>query len=246
MQSSALALLAQQVLLGHDAVLEDQVAGGRTADTHLLLLLTNGEAGEGALHDEGGDAVVAGLGVGHGEDDHGAGHSAVGDEALGAVEHVVVTLQHSGGLLAGSVGTGVGLGQTEGANLLAGQQVGQILHLLLLGAVLIDGGAAQRGVGRHDDAGGAADLGQLLNAHSVGQHIAAGSAVLLGEVDAHHTQLAHLLHGLHGEALLLVQLLGQGLDFGLGKLAVHLADHLLLSSQMKIHFPVLLKLFYLE
>ena len=152
--------------------------------------------------------MVAGLGVGHSEDDHGAGHSAVGDEALGAVEHIVVTLQNSGGLLAGGVGAGVGLGQAESADLLAAEQVGQILHLLLLGAVLIDGGAAQRGVGRHDNTSGAADLGQLLNAHSVGQHIAAGAAVLLGEVDAHHAQLAHLLDGLHGEALFLIELLG--------------------------------------
>ena len=81
--------------LGNDAVLEDQVAGGRAADTHLLLLLTNGEAGEGALHDESGDAVVAGLGVGHGKDNDGAGHSAVGDEALGAVEHIVVCLLYT-------------------------------------------------------------------------------------------------------------------------------------------------------
>ena len=112
--------------------------------------------------------MVAGLGVGHGKDNDGAGHSAVGDEALGAVEHIVVTLQNSGGLLAGSVGAGVGLGQAESADLLAAEQVGQILHLLLLGAVLIDGGAAQRGVGGDDNTSGAADLGQLLHAHGVG------------------------------------------------------------------------------
>ena len=104
--------------------------------------------GEVLLHDEGGDAVVAlGL-VGHGEDHEGVGHVAVGDEALGAVEDVVVALQHGQGLLAGGVGAGVGLGQAEGADLLAAQQVGQVLALLLLGAVLKDGGAAQGGVGR--------------------------------------------------------------------------------------------------
>ncbi len=185
---------------------------------------------------------LPGLGIGHGEDHEGLGHSAVGDEALGAVEDVVVALQHGGGLLAGGVGTGVGLGQAEGADLLAGQQVRQVLHLLLLGAVLKDGGAAQRGVGGDDNGGGAAHLGQLLHAHGVGQHIAAGAAVLLGEVDAHHAQLAHLLHGLHGEALFLVDFLGQRLDLVLGELAVHLADHLLFFRQVKIHFSVLLVL----
>ena len=99
-------------------------------------------------------------------------------------------------------------------------------------------------MGGDHDSGGAADLGQLLNAHGIGQHIAAGAAVLLGEVDAHHTELGHLLHGLHGEALLLVQLLGEGLDLSFREFAVHLADHLLLFRQMKIHFSVLL-IFYL-
>ena len=109
--------------------------------------------------------------------------------------------------------------------------------------MLKDGGAAQGGVGGHDDGGGAAHLGQLLHTHGIGQHIAAGAAILLGEVDAHHAQLGHLLHGLHGEALLLVQLLGEGLDLSFREFAVHLADHLLLFRQMKIHFFVLLILF---
>ena len=55
---------------------------------------------------------------------------------FGAVEDVVVTLQNGSGLLAGSIGTGVGFGQTESTQLAAGEQVGQILALLLLGAVL--------------------------------------------------------------------------------------------------------------
>ena len=77
--------------------------------------------------------------VGHGKDHEGIGHVAVGDEALGAVEDIVVALQHGHGLLAGGVGAGIGLSQAEGTDLLAGEQVRQILHLLLLGAVLKDG-----------------------------------------------------------------------------------------------------------
>ena len=173
---------------------------------------------------------------------------AVGDKALGTVQDVVLAglIQNSGGLLAGSVGTGVGLGQTEGADLAAGAQVGQILHLLLLGAVLKDGSAAQGGVSGNDNSGGAADLSQLFHTHSVSQNVAAGAAVLLGEVDAHHAQLSHLLDGLHGEALFLIDLLGQGLDLVLGELAVHLADHLMLFRQVKIHLFVLLFKLLLE
>ena len=187
-------------------------------------MLAGGEAGEVLLHDEGRDAVVAlGL-VSHGEHHEGIGHVAVGDEALGTVEDVVVALQHRQGLLAGGVCAGVGLGQAEGTDLLAGEQVGQILPLLLLGAVLKDGGAA--------------DLGQLLHAHGVGQNVAAGAAVLLGEVNTHHPQLGHLFDGLHGEPLLFVDLLSQRLHFVLGEFTVHLPEHLLLVCQMKIHIPL--------
>ena len=193
------------------------------------------EAGEALLHDKRGDTVVAGLLVSHGEDDEGVGHITVGDEALGAVQHIVIALQHGGGLLAGSVGTGVGLGQTEGADLAAGAQVGQILLLLLLSAVFINGGAAQRSMGGKDDRGGAADLCQLFHCHSVSQGVRAGAAVLLGEVDAHHAQLGHLLDGFHGEAFFLIDLLSQGLDFGFRKLTVHFAEHLMLLAQNKIH-----------
>ena len=45
------------------------------------------------------------------------------------------------------VGTGVGLGEAEGADPLAGGELGQVFHLLLLGAGLKDGGAAEGGVG---------------------------------------------------------------------------------------------------
>ena len=238
----ALAFLAQQVLLGHDAILKDQVAGGAAADTHLLLVLTGGETGEALLNDEGGDAVVAlGL-VGHGEHHESIGHVAVGDEALAAIEDIVAVLVlDSGGLLAGSVGTGVGLGQTERTDLAAAQQVGQVLPLLLLGAVLINGSAAQRGVSGNDNSSGAADLGQLFHAHGIGQDVAAGAAVFLGEVNAHHAQLRHLLDGLHGEALFLIDLLSQRLDLVLGEFPVHLAEHLLLVCQMKIHDSILLQ-----
>ena len=204
----ALAFLTEQVLLGNDAILENEVAGGAAADTHLLLVLAGGEAGEGALDDEGGNAVVALALVGHGEDDEGGGNVAVGDEALAAVEDVVAVLVlDSGGLLAGGVGTGAGLGQTERADLAAGQKVRQILHLLLLGAVLENGSAAEGGVGGNDNSGGAANLSELLHAHGITENIAAGAAVLLREVNTHHAELGHLFDGLHGEALFLIEFL---------------------------------------
>ena len=241
-QGEALAGLAQQAVLGDLAVLKDQLAGGGAADAHLLLVLAHGEAGIGALHDEGGDllhraAPLVGVGAGDGEHHEHVGVARVGDENLGAVQDVVFAglVQHGGGLLALGVGARAGLGQAEGADPLAGAQLGQVLHLLLLGAVLKDGGAAQAGVGGHDNAGGAAHLGQLLNGHHVAQHVGASAAVLLGKIDAHHAQLGHLLDGLLREALLLVHVRGQGLDLVLRELTEHLLEHQLLFGQFEIH-----------
>ena len=168
----AFAFLAEQVLLGNDAVFEDEVAGRAASDTHLLLVLTGGEAGEVLLNDEGGDAVVALALVGHGEHDESGGNVTVGDEALAA-----------------------------------GQKVRQILHLLLLGAVLENGSAAEGGMGGNDNSGGAANLSELLHAHGITENIAAGAAVLLREVNTHHAELGHLFDGLHGEALFLIEFL---------------------------------------
>ena len=151
----------------------------------------------------------------------------------------MVALVNGEGLLALSIGAGTGLGQAESADPLAAAQLGQVLFLLGGGAVLIDGRSAQRGVGRQDNTGRAANLGHFLNRHDVGQHVAACTANGLREINAHHAQLSHLLNGLFGEVLLRVDLLGQGLDFVLSKLLVHLLDHLLLFRQSKIHYLIL-------
>ena len=139
----ALAFFTQQVFLGNYAVFHYQFAGGAAADAHLLLLLTNGEAGEVLFYYKGGNALGAGGLVGHGKYDINACIAGIGYEYLGTVEHVVVALKHGGGLLTGGVCTGAGFGKAERAYLLAAEQGGQILHLLLLGAVLEYGGAAQ-------------------------------------------------------------------------------------------------------
>src|SRR5699024_6148837 len=154
--------------------------GGGAADAHLLLRLADLEAGVGALNDEGGDllllaAALVQHGAGDGDDDEHVGVARVGDKDLGAVELPVVALVHGVGLLDLGVGAGAGLGQAESADPLAAAQLGQVLGLLLRGAVLVDGGVAQRSVGRDDNARGAAALAHLLTGHDVVQHVAAGA-----------------------------------------------------------------------
>ena len=202
---------------------------------HLLLVLAHGEAGEAALHDEGGDAAGAlGL-VGHGEDHEHVGHVAIGDEDLGAVEDIVVAVQLGLGLALGGVGTGVGFGQAESTHLVTLGQHGQIFLLLLLRAMGDDGIAAQAVVGGHDVAGGGALLGQLLDADGAGQGISARAAVLLGDAHAHHAQVEQLLDVLPGILAGLVGLGSDGLHFILGEFRHHLPDQLVLTAEIEIH-----------
>jgi len=145
----ALTLLAQQTVGRDAAVFHDQLAGGGAADTHLLFVLTNAEAGIGTLYNESGDLLAGLLGVlligddaGNGNDDEHIGKAGIGDEDLGAIEDPVVAIQHGKGLLTLCVGAGARLSQTESTNPLAAAQLGQVIFLLLLGAVLIDRSAA--------------------------------------------------------------------------------------------------------
>ena len=100
------------------------------------------EALPALLHDEGADAPGADIRCGDGKDHIGVRLGGVGDEDFAAVEDIVVALQDGGGLSAAGVGSGVGLRQAEGADLLALGQGHQVLALLLLGAVSEDGPGA--------------------------------------------------------------------------------------------------------
>ena len=71
------------------------------------------------LHDEGGDAAGTDVGSGNGEHHVGVGLRCIGDEDLAAVEEIVISLIYSGGLGAACIGTCVGLGEAESADLLA-------------------------------------------------------------------------------------------------------------------------------
>ena len=175
------------------------------------------------------------IGVGTGEDDIGVSIVAVGDEDLGAVEDVLVTLQLSSGAHAVGVGTSTGLGQTHSAQLLALSQGNQVLLLLLLGAELQDGPGAQGTVHGEHDGGGSAVLSQLLAADDVGQIGQTSAAVLLGDVGAQHTHLGQLLAGVLGELFLLVQLSSDRLDFLDAEVVQHVENFLLHFVQFEIH-----------
>ena len=85
----AFALLAQQVALRDPAVGEDQLIGSGSADTHLLLLRTEGEARSSLFYDKRRDLLLhsAALfnGSGNCDDNINVRFLTVGDENLGAV-----------------------------------------------------------------------------------------------------------------------------------------------------------------
>ncbi|MCY1343804.1 hypothetical protein D9M69_298260 [compost metagenome] len=131
----ALALdAAEQVFLGYAAVLEEQHGGVLGVQADLLQRLGFAEAGAVGL-DQGQRDVLGALAAGAGlrHHDHQVAVGAVGDEGLGAVDHVLVAVQHRAGLHRLQVGTGVRLGHRHGADRLAGGHLRQPLLLLRLG-----------------------------------------------------------------------------------------------------------------
>ena len=190
-QLEAAVLLAEQVL-GRDLdVGEGELAGVGGVPAHLLQLRRHLVAGHLALEDEEGDAAVAALlGRLAGADEE-VGADAVGDEGLGAVDHVAAVDLLGGGADAGDVGAGAGLGDAQGADLLAGDSGDQPALLLLLGAEVEDRRHRDRGVGVEPggDPAGAAGAGQLLDPDRVVQVGAALAAVLLGELQPEEAEL---------------------------------------------------------
>ena len=122
---------------------------------------------------------------------------AVGDERLGAVDHVLVAVADRRRADPGDVGAGAGLGDPEAADLLALDPGHQVALLLLLGAEQVDGGEDHVGLDREAHVGPAgARVAHALGADQRVEVVAALPAVLLGEAEAEVAELAGALHDL--------------------------------------------------
>src|SRR5215831_12349402 len=87
-------------------------------------------AGRVHVDDEAGNAAARALrAVGRDHELHEVGVAGGGDEALDAVDQVVIALAHGGGAHAAGIGAGVGLGLREAGLLLSAQQRQQVLLL---------------------------------------------------------------------------------------------------------------------
>ena len=180
----ALALGAQPVVDRDADAVEGELRRGRAADAHLVLDAGDREARPVRLHQERRQAA-AGLvrvRVGDREDDDVVRDAAVADEALRAVDDVLVAVADGPGADARRVGARVRLGQPEGDQLLARGEAGQPAVLLLGRAGDLDRDGAER-LDREDQARRGAGAADLLDGQAQRQQVRAETAVPLLERD---------------------------------------------------------------
>ncbi|MNN02147.1 hypothetical protein D3C81_1147950 [compost metagenome] len=192
----ALAFLEPDQVGGrHAHVLEDHVAGVGAFLAHLHVALAEADARRLRIDNKGRDAGRAldrRIGARH-QREH-AGLRRVGDEALGAVDHVVVAIAHGGGAQRAGVRAGVRLGQREGGEDLARGQPGQPRGLLLGGAIHQDALRADANRGAQQRAKGRCGLAQLHHHAGLFLHGQLQAAEAFGDGHAEQAHLAHVLH----------------------------------------------------
>jgi len=197
---------AEDVFLRHFDVIEEQLAGVRTAHAELVELVAAAEAFGVALNDECGDAVGAFFQVSLGVDHVGVGVGAVGDPGFAAVEHVLVTALVGAQFHRHHVGTGVRLAHGQGADVLAADQFGQVFGFLFVIAVavdLVDAEVGMRAVGQRHRGRATADF---FHDHHVGQVTQAGTAVLFRHGDAKQAHVTEFAPQVSGEQVVDVDL----------------------------------------
>ena len=144
--------LAEEVL-GRDAHVVEEDLVELVAARHVHEG-AHGEAGGVHRDHEVGDALVLrDVGVGAGEAEHVLGHVGERGPDLLAVDDVVVAVADGAGLEGGEVGAGLGLGEALAPHVFAGEDAGDVLLLLLVGAVHEDGGPEDRDAEPADEDG---------------------------------------------------------------------------------------------
>ena len=236
-QLEAVVLLAEEVADGYLGVVEGHRRRVGCPEAHLVLVLVDRH--RVVLGDnEGGDAAVSGVLVGLGVDREPVGVAAVGDEALGAVDHVLVAAPNRGRAHARDVRAGVGLGQAEGGELGLFREHPQVLLFDPVRAAKQNRcGGELVGADRRRDR--CAAPGQLL-ADQTGIEIGATHApVLLGEVGVHQAELPGLFDDLLGPGGVAVIVPGDRPDLLGREVMGHLANVTLLISESEIdHDPL--------
>ena len=233
------------VFLGNADICEAQRAGVGGTVAHFLLGLADLEAGSIPGNDQNADAAAAFcIGIGLGGDQEGVGISGVGNEGLGTVDDVLITVQDRCGLGGSCVGTGLRLGQRECAEGLAGSSGNKVFLLLLFGTGVQQGHGTQRSVRIDNGCQGRRMSCDLLHDQDIAQVVHPGSAVLFGNADAQESQLAAHLDFVHREGMCLVEFtdgLGDGI---VGEIFGQCLDCQLIFCQKVFVFHVILLVFH--
>ena len=147
--------------------------------------------------------------------------AGVGDELLAAVDHPLAVDEVGLGLRGAGVRARARLGETEAGQRWSGDEVGQPGLLLLVGAERQDRVDAETDGCLERDAHRLVDAADLLDRDTEAGEVAvlARTAELLGRGEAEQPELAHLLHDVDREVVVLVPLRGVRRDLGLRELA---------------------------
>ncbi|MCY1424311.1 hypothetical protein D9M71_400490 [compost metagenome] len=216
---------AEQVGHRHAHVVEEQLGGVLALLADLFEDAAAAEARQVfRLHHDDGDALGAQARVGLADQQHQVGQVAVGDEGLGAVDHVVIAVADGLGLDVLQVGAGARLGHGDGAHQLAAGHLRQPLHFLLFAGVAEDVVGADGAVHVGADAGGDG-VGQLVADDGVEGMGAAATAVLRRNRRAEDAHLAGLQPGFAIDVLLPGPALFMGNQLFGGEAADSLLEH---------------------
>ena len=164
------------------------------------------------------------------EDDVEPRDTRVRDEALGAVQDVLVAVAPRLGSHGGGVRARAGLRERVGGQPLAARQAREPALLLLVRAVVLDRERAELLEGQDEPRGGAG-LGDLLDGDEHHERAGARAAEALLEREAEDLVVAQELDHVPGELALLVDLGRTGRDALAGQGADEVADLALLAGE---------------
>ena len=123
------------------------------------------------------------------------------------------------------VGTGVGFGHGQGADVFTADELGQVVLLLLVGAVAVDLVNAQVGVRAVRESHGCRGTADFLHGDDVCEVAHAGAAVGFVNGNTQQTHVTELFPQVVGEQVVMVDGFGAGGDFTGGKAVDLLAQH---------------------
>ncbi len=183
-------------------------------------------------HDKRRDAIV---GTGRRRDDRSDVGAAVGDERLRPVQHPLVTVEHGTGSSRTGIGPSVGFGEPERPERSTGDQVGQPLVALVLGAEPEDRVGAETDAGRQGDAHRLIDATEFLDGDAERGEVATAASPPFGEHDPEQSEVTHGVHHIDRKVAGAIPFGGVRCDPLLGELPHGCPQQFVVVAQLPAH-----------